>query len=118
MARKQPDHFARVRDAAAGLPSVEQGTSYGTPALKVRGRMFVRLKEDGETLVAMCPLDEKEMLIAADPQVYFETDHYKGWPAVLVRLKKVSARKLRYRLEQSWGLKAPKTLVAQFDKSR
>jgi hypothetical protein len=100
MARKETDdHFTRVRDAAAGLPGVEQGTSYGTPALKVRGKMFVRMKEDGETLVV-------------------ETDNYKGWPAVLMRLKRISTRKLQHRLEQAWRLKAPKTLIAEFEKGR
>lgn len=119
MARKETDdHFTRVRDAAAGLPGVEQGTSYGTPALKVRGKMFVRMKEDGETLVVMCPLDEKAMLMEMDPKVYFETDHYKGWPAVLMRLKRISTRKLQHRLEQAWRLKAPKTLIAEFEKGR
>ncbi len=65
---------------------------------------FARLKDD-HTLVVMCPLDEKEMLMEVDPKVYFETDHYKGWPAVLVRLKAISAPKLRHRLEQAWRLK-------------
>jgi hypothetical protein len=84
----------------------------------VRGKMFVRLKEDGETLVVMCPLDEKDMLMEVDPKVYFETDHYMGWPAVLVRLKKISTRKLRHRLEQAWRLKASKRLITEFDERR
>jgi hypothetical protein len=88
-----------------------------TPALKVRGKLIARMK-DAQTLVVMCPIEEKEMLMEVDPRVYFETDHYKGWPAVLVRLGKISTPKLRYRLEQSWRLKAPKRLVTQFDSAR
>lgn len=47
---------------AAGLPEVTIGTSYGTPALLVKDKSFVRMK-DGETLVVMCALEEKEMLL-------------------------------------------------------
>ena len=54
----------------------------------------------------------------ADPKVYFETDHYKGWPAVLVRLQHVSTAQLRHRLEQAWRFRAPKRLVAAFDSDR
>lgn len=72
----------------------------------------MRLK-DADTLVVMCAIDEKEMLMEVDAKVYFETDHYKGWPAVLVRLKKISAPKLRHRLEQAWRLKAPKRLIVE-----
>jgi hypothetical protein len=116
-AKRSTDPFARVRAAAAHLPEVEVSTSYGTPALKVRGKLIARMK-DAQTLVVMCPIEEKEMLMEVDPRVYFETDHYKGWPAVLVRLGKISTPKLRYRLEQSWRLKAPKRLVTQFDSAR
>lgn len=109
--------FTRVRAAAARLPEVEEATSYGTPALKVRGKLFARLK-DADTLVVHSAPDEKEMLMEVDPTIYFETDHYKGWHAVLVRLKNISAGKLRHRLEQAWRQKAPKRLVAEYDGKR
>ena len=118
MARKpRTDPFARVRAAAAHLPEVEESTWHGTPSLKVRGKSFARLK-DADTLVVMCPVEEKEMLMEADPGVYFETDHYKGWPAVLVRLKAISTADLRHRLERAWLLKAPRRLGAGFDRKR
>jgi hypothetical protein len=113
-AKPRSDPFARVRGAAAHLPEVVESTWYGTPALKVGGKGFARLK-DPDTLVVLCPLDEKEMLIEADPKVYFETDHYKGWPAMLVRLKEISAAQLRHRLEQAWRFRAPRRLAAEFD---
>jgi hypothetical protein len=109
------DPFARVRAAAARLPEVEESTWYGTPSLKVRGKGFARLK-DADTLVVLCPIEEKEMLMEVEPDIYFETDHYKGWPAVLVRLRKIGAAQLRHRLEQAWRFKAPKRLVASFDR--
>ena len=109
--------FARVRSAAAHLPEIEEGTSYGTPALRVRGKSFARMK-GADTLVVHSTIDEKEMLMQVDPKVYFETDHYKGWHAVLVRLNRISTPKLRHRLEQAWRQKAPKRLVAEFDGKR
>jgi hypothetical protein len=109
--------FARVRGAAAGLPEVEESTSYGTPSLKVRGKSFARLKDAG-TLVVLCALEEKEMLLEVDPKVYVEMDHYKGWPVVLVRLRAIGTGDLRHRLERAWRLKAPKRLVARLDRER
>jgi hypothetical protein len=108
--------FARVRKAATALklPEVEETTWFGTPSLKVRGKSFVRLK-DKDTLVVLCPLEEKEMLLAAAPEIYFETDHYKGWPAVLVRLRKIKSAELKHRLTRAWRLKAPKRLIKSFE---
>jgi len=100
----------RLKRAAHGLPGVTEGTSYGTPALKAGKKLLARVKDAG-TVVFPCPLEEKEMLLQAAPAVYFETDHYKGWPAVLVRMDAISEEELRHRLERSWLAQAPKTLV-------
>lgn len=104
----------RVLAAAGHLPEVEPGTSYGTPALKVRGKLLARVK-DPDTLVVMCALEQKELLLAAAPHIYFETDHYKGWPAILVRMAAIGDDELAHRLEQAWRARAPKTLVKRFD---
>lgn len=108
---------ARVAKLAAAtkLPGIEEGTSYGTPSLKVKGKFLSRVREPG-VLVLMCSLEEKEFLIETSPAVYFETDHYKGWPAVLIRLAKVSDDELKHRLAVAWRLQAPKKLVADTDK--
>jgi hypothetical protein len=106
--------LAKALSAAAALPAVEAGTSYGTPALKVRGKFLARVR-DAATLVVMCPLEEKELLMAAAPEIYYETDHYKGWPAVLVRIAKIKKAELAVRLERAWRVQAPKKLVKAFD---
>jgi hypothetical protein len=103
--------FDRLKEAAAGLPEVEHSTWYGTPALKVRGKGFCRVK-DPDTAVVMVALEEKEMLFQAAPDIYFEIDHYKGWPAMLVRIRVISDEELAHRLKQAWLLKAPKALAA------
>ena len=108
--------FAAVRAAAkaADLPGTEESTGYGTPSLKVHGKSFLRLK-DADTLVLLCPLEEKEGLMEAAPEIYFETDHYKGWPAVLARLSRIGEAELTHRIVEAWRFKAPKKVLSAFD---
>ena len=74
---------------ALALPHVSAGTSYGTPALKVKGKLFVRLREDSETIVVKMPFDQRAEMMAADPATYYVTDHYRAYPWMLVRLSNV-----------------------------
>lgn len=96
--------------ARAGLAEIEESIWYRTPSLKVAGKSMMRIKDD-DTLVFRCSLEDKEMLMAAAPKVYFETDHYKGWPAVLVRLSKASDKDLTASLVRAWRMMAPKRLT-------
>jgi hypothetical protein len=99
---------------ARELPEVVEDVWFRTPALKVRGKSFVRLKEDGESVVFMVEsVDEQEFLVEARPDVYYITDHYRGYPAVLARLSALRAPEARLRLERAWLLKAPKSLARQ-----
>jgi len=102
--------FRRLRKAAERLPDVEAHTWYGTPALKVGKKSFCRVK-DADTVVLMVDMEEKEMLIGAAPELFFETDHYKGWPAVLLRIHEVSPEELAHRLERAWLRVAPGKLI-------
>jgi hypothetical protein len=98
--------FARVKRLGLRIEGVTVGTSYGTPALLAPGgKSFCRMK-DAETLVLLLPLEEKEMLMEAAPEVYFETDHYKGWPAVLVRLEAIPESELAGRLSEAAARRA------------
>lgn len=111
--------FERVVRCAASLPEVERSTSYGTASLKVRGKSFCRMKEKTEgVLVVMVPLGLKEALLDAEPVKYFETPHYTGYPAMLVRLSAVSDEELTNRLDCAWREKAPKALTIKFDQQR
>jgi hypothetical protein len=96
------------------LPEVARSTWYQTDALKVRGKGFCRMKEklDG-VLVVVVPLGLKEALMAAEPEKYFETPHYAGWPAMLVRLDAVNDAELATRLQCAWAEKAPAKLVKE-----
>jgi hypothetical protein len=105
--------FEPVRRAATGLPEVEESTSYGTPALKVRGKFLTRLKEDGETIVLRVDFDSRDAMMRVQPDVFYLTDHYRDYPAVLVRLKAVNRAQLRELLADAWRLVAPRSLVAK-----
>lgn len=109
-------NYQDVRRLALALPGVEDSTSYGTPALKVRGKLLARLKEDGVTLVMLVGFDERELLMAAEPETYFITDHYRGYPSVLVRLETAAPATVARLLEQAWRERAPATLVRAHDR--
>ncbi|MGW4480216.1 MmcQ/YjbR family DNA-binding protein [Rhodococcus triatomae] len=96
---------------AVGLPEVEESTWYGTPALKVAGKGFARLRTEAEGgLVLMCGLDEKAALLASGDPAFHTTPHYDGYGAVLVDLERVDAAHLEELVEEAWRLKAPARL--------
>src|ERR1035438_4743476 len=96
--------FDEVRRIALSLQSVEEGTSYGTPAFKVGGKLIARLKEDGDSLVVGTTFEEREEMMGADPETYYITDHYLKYPWVLVRLSRVQSDALRDLLGRAWRL--------------
>jgi hypothetical protein len=104
--------FDTVRALALALPGVIEGTSYGTPALKVAGKLLARLREDGETLVVRVEMDARDMLMSSEPETFFITDHYAGHPWILVRLARVERAALGALLEEAWRTYAPKRLLA------
>ena len=108
--------FDDVRKMALVWPEVEDGTSYGTPALKVRKKMLARLKEDGDSLVMLgVPIDEREMLVESQPKVFYFTDHYRDYPMVLVRLSKAKRASVEPLLRRHWRTLASKKAVKEYD---
>lgn len=104
--------WKRLCASALALPGVEEGTSYSTPALRVRKTLLARLREDGESVaVRVDPLD-RDVLLAADPRAFFVTDHYLAYPWVLVRLAEVPHPAVIELLQQAWRRAAPRRLVA------
>jgi hypothetical protein len=108
--------YDEVRRIGRDFPGIEESTSYGTPALKVRGALLARLWEDGETLVLKTTFVDRDLLMQGEPDVYFLTDHYRNYPYVLVRLPRITAAAIRDRLEEAWRRAAPKQLIAQLEK--
>jgi hypothetical protein len=107
--------YETVRELARQLPGVEESTSYGTAALKVQGKLLVRLKEDGETIVLRTDSIEREHLLRTAPKTFYITDHYRDYPSVLVRLPHVAPAQLRELLEDAWRRVASKKLIASYD---
>ena len=100
------------------FPGVEEGKSWGTPAIKVRGKMLARLREDGETVVIRIEIAARALMIEADPEAFFYTDHYANYPAVLIRLASVQVDDLKELIEDAWRELAPKKIVAAHDATR
>ena len=110
--------FDDVRKLALTWPEVEDGTSYGTPALKVRKKMLARLKEDGDSLVMPdVPIDERMMLVESQPKIFHFTDHYTDYPIVLIRLSKAKRAIVEPLLRRRWRPAAPSAARAAFDAS-
>ena len=104
--------FETVREIALALTGVEEGTSYGTPAFRVREKFLARLREDGETLVVKYDYPERDLRMEINPEAFFITDHYRGYPMLLVRLAAVEEDDLRDLLEIAWRSLAPKRLLS------
>jgi len=100
---------------AAELPEVEVSTSYGTPALEVRRKLFARLRGEEGAVVLMCELDEKEALLASGDPAFFTTPHYDGYGSILVDLDKVAPDQLAELIGDAWRHRAPARLRATCD---
>lgn len=101
-------HFEPVRKIGLALPGVKEGTTYGVPALKVHGKLLAcvpahRSAEPG-SLIVRVDFDDRAELLAAEPDVYYVTDHYVGYAGVLVRLSRVNADVLRDLLGMAYKL--------------
>jgi hypothetical protein len=106
--------FDDVRKIALAWAEVEDGSSYGTPALKVRKKLLVRLREDGDSLVMPgVPPDEREMLVESQRQVFYFTDHYKDYPYVLIRLSKARGETVEPLLRRQWRALASKKAMRE-----
>lgn len=117
MAARRGVTFEQAREPMLALPGVEEGSSYGTPGFRVKGRLLSRLRE--EDVLVLRPLDdiEQRFLMSTDPAAFFQTEHYRGSTAILVRLSEVRLAQLGEIIEQSWRRLAPKKLVAAYDAS-
>ena len=86
--------------------------SYGKPAFFILKKFFTRLRdEDASAVLFVGSLDEREMLMEVEPEIFHVTSHYKDYPMVLARLSKLDANTLRGMLHRHWLHIAPKSLV-------
>jgi len=118
-----------VARGALALPEVTEGTSRGSRVWQVRGKAFVLerplrradLEHLGDRAPAEAPLGAwvpdlgvKEALLGAQPDVYFTTPHFDGYPMVLVRLGALERGELEELVVEAWLTRAPRTLARQW----
>jgi hypothetical protein len=107
------------REIALSFPGVEEGTSYGTLAFRVQKKFMSRLKEDGESIVVKpVGFEEQDAMMRNEPDKYFLTDHYRGYPCILVRLGNATVDDMRMLIEQCWRRLASKQLLNQLSTHR
>lgn len=112
--RRKGIAYDAFRAFAMSLPGVEEGTSYGTPAFRVRKKLLTRLHQDLEnTLVLSVDDEQMDALMGAHPKVFFQTDHYVGYSMVLVRLDLVAPALLEELFEAAWRRNASRKQVAE-----
>ncbi len=102
------DDWEQVRDFALALPDTELSTSYGRPAVKLRGKAFLYPGREPGSFAVATPLGEKEILMETDPDTFWETTHYRGWPAVLVRFGSPDHERIERVIERAWWDRASK----------
>jgi len=101
---------------ALSFPGMEEGTTYGTPSFRVKGRFLARIDEKEEALILKVDFDRRDALLQEDPETFYITDHYVGYPMVLVRLATVQPRILRELIEEEWRRVSSHRAVAAYDK--
>lgn len=107
------DCFLRI---ALSMPGAETSTSYGTPAVKIRGKLLSRWRTEAEGALAVrCDFLDRQILLLAQPDVFFLTDHYRDYPWILMRIDKASRTVMAEAVERAWRLVAPAKLVRERD---
>jgi hypothetical protein len=103
---RKPVDFDTVKEIAMAMPDVEQATSWGATSFKVRGKMFacpaIHSSAEEGSLGVRIDFNLRAELLASDPDVYYLTPHYENYPAVLVRLARISRKALRDLLGTAW----------------
>lgn len=108
--------FEDVGQLVQDWPEVAESTSYGTPAIKVKGKLMARLREDGETLAIRATFQNREGLPQVEAQTFSVPPHYANAEMLVVNLPTVSLEQLRELLADAWELTAPKSVLKSHSK--
>lgn len=107
---------AQFRTIALAFPGTTEGTSYGMPAILLLKKFFTRLRpEDNSLVLNVGSIDERDMLIEAEPATFHITEHYRNYPAVLARLERLDAARLKAMLERRWRVMVPKKMLREME---
>lgn len=99
------------------LPDTIERQWYGTPGFRVKDKGFLRIRTEAEggLMVYVADLGEKDAPLASEPNKFFTTPHYDGYPSVLVNLPEIGLDELRGLIIESWRLRAPAKLLRAYD---
>lgn len=105
-----------MRRIALSLPETIEKPWYNTPGFRVKGKGFLRIrsKAEGGLVVWVGDLGEKEALLASEPDKFFTTPHYDGYPTVLVNLPAIDVDELTELITESWRINAPKRVLKDY----
>ena len=94
---------------ALTLPGTELSTSYGKPAVKVNQRAFLYTGHESQSSFGVAiDMDSVEILKETDPDTFWQSPHYEGWPAVLIRYDSDDPERVRDVIERSHAWTAAK----------
>jgi hypothetical protein len=103
---------AQLRKIALSFPGANEALSYGKPSYLIVKKFFTRWRDEENSIVLIVDsIDERDMLLEADPKTFFITEHYRNYPSVLAYATKIDARTLHGMLERRWRKIAPKKLL-------
>jgi hypothetical protein len=101
-ARRSFDSWDDVMAFGLTLSGTQPSTSYGKPAVGVRGKAFLFPGHERGSFAVMAPMEEKELLMETDRETFWETDHYRGYPAVLVRFGSAERDRIENVIRRAW----------------
>ena len=102
------DKWDDVTAFACGLPDVEMAPFYGTPCPKLNGKALASPGREPGSFAVMCGPDEKQILLETDPGTFWQTPHYEGWHALLVRFGSVDPERVADVIRRAWWDRARK----------
>ena len=109
MASDKFDTWEQVVAFACSLPDVTMESFYGTPCPKVNKKAFVSPSHEADTSFHVPSThDEKAVLLETDPDTFWQTPHYEGWPGLLVRYGSDDPERIRNVIRRAWWDRAKK----------
>lgn len=109
---------AQFKKIALSFPEANEKPSYGSPAIFIAKKFFTRLRDQDNSIVWIVgSIDERDHMLEMDPKTYFITEHYRDYPAVLVRTSRIDQTMLKKMLERRWRAIAPKKLIKAIDEA-
>jgi len=107
---------AQLRKIALSFPGANEATSYGKPSYLVVKKFFTRWRDEENSIVLIVDsIDERDMLLEADPKTFFITEHYRNYPSVLAHASRIEPATLRGMLERRWRKLVPRKLLKAMD---